>query len=57
MILVSALLLIFFVMAGCSSQVDEKLCRIEIVDSNNNIVAKLENQSQSNISEFFNESD
>lgn len=51
----SIVLLIFIVMAGCSNKVDEKMCKIEICDSNNNIVAKLENQSQVDVAEFFNE--
>lgn len=50
------LVLIFIAITGCSKQANEKLCRIEIADSNNNIVAKLENQSQTDVTEFFDES-
>lgn len=55
--LFSILILICIAITGCSKQADEKLCRIEIADSDNNIAAKLENQSQSDITEFFDESD
>lgn len=49
--------LVFIAMAGCSKVTDEKLCSIEITDSNQNIIVVLENQSQSDITEFFDESD
>lgn len=55
--LFSILALVCIVITGCNKQVDEKLCRIEIADSNHNIVAKLENQSQSDVTGFFDESD
>ena len=44
-------------MIGCSRAENLKLCRIEIVDKNQNIVAVLENQSQLDVSVLFDESD
>ena len=51
------LILVFIAMAGCGKTVDEKLCRIEIADSNYNVITVLEKQSQLDVSKFFNESD
>lgn len=44
-------------MIGCSRAENLKLCRIEIADKNQNIVAVLENQSQLDVSVLFDESD
>lgn len=44
-------------MIGCSRAENSKLCRIEIADKNQNIVAVLENQSQSDVSVLFDETD
>lgn len=46
-------LMLFTVISGCSKTVDEKLCRIEISDSKNNVIAVLENQSQADVTDFF----
>lgn len=54
--LVSILIFIFLAMTGCSKASDEKMCQIEIADSNNTVIAKLENQSQADVSEFLDES-
>ena len=37
------LVLVFIAMTGCGKTVDEKLCRIEIADSNYNVITVLEN--------------
>lgn len=55
--LLGILVLVFTAMTGCGKAVDEKLCRIEIADSNYNVITVLEKQSQSDVSKFFNESD
>ncbi|MDE6471205.1 MAG: hypothetical protein K2L19_09325 [Eubacterium sp.] len=47
--------LVVIALTGCGRAADEKLCRIEIVDSNQNVISIMENQSQSDISEFFDE--
>lgn len=54
--LLGVLVLVLIAITGCSKAVDEKLCRIEISDSNYNIITVLENQSQSDVSKFFDES-
>lgn len=56
MSLVSILIFVFLAITGCSKASDEKMCQIEIADSNNTVIAKLENQSQSDVSEFLDES-
>ncbi|MDE5983915.1 MAG: hypothetical protein K2H13_01500 [Eubacterium sp.] len=47
--------LVVIALTGCGRAADEKLCRIEIADSNQNVISIMENQSQSDISEIFDE--
>lgn len=49
------LILLFTALTGCSKAEQLKLCRIEIADKNQNVLTILENQSQSDINELFNE--
>lgn len=43
------------VITGCSRAENLKLCRIEIADKNQNMVAVLENQSQADVSDLLDE--
>lgn len=47
-------ILIVCLLAGCGSKT-EKMCRIEIRDENNTDIAVLEQQSQADVDEFFDE--